>query len=59
MQIRAQQLRALDIVSSIQLLVYGVCGVGGAAHGEQEDVLARRFFKGDGDGDAVVITLSN
>lgn len=53
MQIRPQQLRSLDIVPPIQLLVDRVRRVGGAAHGEEEDVFAGRLLEGDGDGDAV------
>ena len=52
-QVRAKQLRALDVVPAVELLVDGVRGVGGAAHGEQEDVLARGLLEGDGHGDAV------
>ena len=50
MQISAQQLRALDVVAPVQLLVDGVRRVGRAAHGEQEDVFARGLLEGEGDG---------
>lgn len=53
MQIGAQQLGALDVVPPVELLVDGMRGVGGAAHGEQEDVFAGGLLEGDGYGDAV------
>lgn len=53
MQISAQQLRTLDVVPAVELLVDGMRGVGGAAHGEQEDVFARGLLKGYGYGDAI------
>lgn len=53
MQICPQHLRPLNIVPPIQLLVDRVRRVGGAAHGEEEDVFAGRLLEGDGDRDAV------
>lgn len=46
MQISAQELDAFNIISLVQLFVDGVCGVGGAAHWEEEDVLAGCLLKG-------------
>jgi hypothetical protein len=46
MQISAQELDALDIIHLVKLLVDGVCRVGGAAHGEEEDILASRLLEG-------------
>ena len=53
MQIRAQQLRPLNIIPPIQFFVNGMCAVGGGAHGQEKDVFARRLLECDGDGDAV------
>lgn len=52
MQIRPQQLRPLNVIPPIQLLVDRMCRVGGAAHGEEQDILPRGLLEGDGDGDA-------
>ncbi len=35
-----------------------MCSVGGAAHGQEEDVFARGLLEGDGDGDAVCVVLA-
>jgi len=53
MQVRAEELDALDVILLVQLLINGVRSVGGAAHWEEEDVLPRGLFEGQGHGDAV------
>lgn len=55
MQIGAQQLDTLNVVPLVQLLVDRVGAVGGAAHGQQQDVLARGLLKGQGDGDGAAL----
>lgn len=52
MQISAQQLGALDVIAAIEFLVDAVRGVGRAAHGQQEHVLARGLLEREGYGDA-------
>lgn len=46
MQVRSQQLRALDVVPPIQLLVNTVRRIRRAAHGQQQHVLPRRLLEG-------------
>ena len=51
MQIRAQQLRALDIIPSIQFLINTVCRIRATPHRQQQDILARRLLERDSHGD--------
>ena len=57
-QVRALQLDALDVVAAVELLVDRMGRVGAAAHGQQQDVLARRALKRDGDRDAASLTTT-
>lgn len=52
MQIGAEQFSSLDVVAAVELLVDAVRGVGGGAHGEEEDVFARGLLEGESYGDA-------
>ena len=54
MQVCAQQFYAFDVVSLIKFLVNGVCCIGGAAHGQKENVFAGSLFERDRYGNTVV-----
>ena len=45
MEVCAEQLGALDVVSDVDLLVLGVRAVVARAHRQQDDVLARRLLQ--------------
>lgn len=55
MQIRAKELRALDIIPPIEFLVDAVRRVRGAAHGQQQHVLARGALERQRHGDAAAL----
>ena len=55
MQISAEQLRALDIISAIQLLIHGMGRVGGAAHGQEQHILPGSLLERECDGDAAAL----
>lgn len=52
-EVGSQQLDALDIVALIQLLVDGVSTIGGAAHGQQQHILASSLLEREGNRDTV------
>lgn len=52
-QVGSQQFGSLDVVTLVKLLVDRVSGIGRAAHGKKQDVLASGLLEGQGDGDTV------
>jgi hypothetical protein len=54
-QVRAEQLGALDVVALVKLLVDRVGGVSAAAHGQEEHVLASRGLESESDGDGATL----
>lgn len=50
-EVGTEQLGALNVVGTVQLLVDGVGTIGRATHGQQEDVLVKGILEGQGDGD--------
>mgnify|MGYP005988134947 CR=1 FL=1 len=50
-EVGSQQLNTLNVVALVELLVDGMGTVGGATHGQQQDVLAGSLLEGQGDGD--------
>lgn len=52
-QVSTQQLGSFDIIPAVQLLVGRVSGIGGAAHGQQKDILASGFLEGQCHGNTI------
>lgn len=52
-QISAEELDTFDIVSPVQLLVDRVGGVSGAAHWQEQNILARSLFEAQCDRDTI------
>lgn len=50
MEIGTHQLRSLDIVPLVKLLVDGMSSVSRAAHRQQQNILAGSLLEGQGDG---------
>lgn len=57
-QVGTQQLDALNVVALVELLVDRVRAVGRAAHGKQQNVLARGLLKGQGNRNATQQQIS-
>jgi len=55
MQVRAEQLSALDVVTLVKLLIDRVGGVSAAAHGQEKHVLAGRGLEGESDRDGTTL----
>lgn len=53
MQVSAEQLGSLNVVPAVKLLVHGVSGVSGAAHGKKENVLSGGLLEGQSYGNAI------